>query len=143
MGRIEITCPKCNQVNVKHTGWAAVFNQQSSSVCDLCGAWLPTGNPVLDRALAPTFDRIRGGTWWRAPIWASIYLLHAFVGAGLMIIVMIPVAVSWPSFMNQPPAFRGGPIIFGAVAGLLLAERSRRRGTLLGNPRQPSGLRKE
>ena len=130
MQRVEVRCPRCNQVNV--------LNKGGSGVCHVCRAWLPSGNPALDRIVGPVFERI-SAKWWRADVWSlyvSSYLLHAFVGAGIAFILTIPMFVEWPGALDQPPAIKTAPLVLGAVGGLLLADRSRRRGTLIRNSRQ-------
>jgi hypothetical protein len=61
-------------------------------------------------------------------MWAAVYFLHAFVAAGLF---TIGAAVLWPALVNQPASVRMLPMLAGIVVGLLLAERSRRAGSLL------------
>jgi uncharacterized membrane protein YqjE len=67
-------------------------------------------------------------------MWGALYLIHMFVGVGLLTLATVLV---WPSFgINQPVHVRVAPMICGAMAGLLLAEHSRRSGTLLGHPKE-------
>lgn len=121
MGRIEITCQQCHQLNVRYTGWAALFNPRRPRYCTLCETELATGRRrALDRLLA-------------APMWVCVYLLHVVIGAVLPGIVA---ALVWPSVLDQPLYMRVVPLLCGALAGLLLAERSRRAGTLLSRPRR-------
>jgi hypothetical protein len=68
-------------------------------------------------------------------MWAAVYFMHAFVGVGIF---MLGAAMLWSDLVNQPLGVRVAPMAVGLVLGLLLAERSRRRGTLLGRPRPPS-----
>ena len=49
---------------------------------------------------------------------------------------MVGAGIIWPGIINEPLAIRAAPLAVGAAAGLLLAEWSRRRGTLLGHRRR-------
>ena len=121
MGRLEITCPQCHQLNVRYTGWAALFNPRRPRYCTLCETELATGRRhALDMLLA-------------VPRWVCVYLCHIVIGAVLPGIVA---ALVWPSILDQPLYVRVVPLLCGALAGLALAERSRRAGTLLSRPRR-------
>lgn len=100
---------------MRYTGWRAlVLNPRRDWLCTFCGADLETGERSgLDRAL-------------QLPVVASIYLMHAFVGAGLAMLALLFV----PSLF-EPRWLALALLAGGAVAGLAKAELNRRRGTLL------------
>ena len=116
MARTEIVCRHCHQVNVRHSGWQGfLLDPRWPENCTICMSPLD-GSPrgVVDAAIG----RIK---------WAAVYFLHAFVGAGIL---MVGSLILWPGMMNRPWFVRVAPMAAGLVAGLLLAERSRRAGTL-------------
>src|SRR2546426_12785173 len=121
MGRFEITCQKCHQLNVRYSGWAALLNPRWPRECTVCRAELVTGSRT-------SLDKVHGTL-----MWAALYLLHMLVGVGLL---TLATALVWPTLINQPVYVRVAPMLCGAMAGLFLAELSRRGGTLLGHPKE-------
>jgi hypothetical protein len=122
MARSEVTCTRCHQVNVRHSGWAGFFlNPRWAWTCTLCGT-------PLDGSPRGRVDEVR--SWF---MWSTAYLGHALAGLGLAVLL----SLLWPGLINQPLAVRLAPMALGVVLGLMLAERSRRAGTLLGR-RKPA-----
>jgi hypothetical protein len=128
MQRTETYCPRCRQVNVRHEGrWAWLVNPRSATHCTLCGTHLQTG-------LRDGLDLAHG-----IVMWVALYLGHVVVGAGGMAVVSV---LLWPEIMSRPVVVRVAPLILGVLAGGMLAERSRRRGRLLGHSRVEKGGRR-
>lgn len=64
-----------------------------------------------------------------------IYFYHLIVGVGVFVIGGAIIALFLGKFaeMTERPIIGWSLMIIGGVAGIALAERSRRRGTLAGN----------
>ena len=123
MGRAELVCPRCHQVNVRYDGivGAIVRPRGSSTCCQLCQADLVTG----DR---DWFDAFVG-----AFMFAAVYLIHAMVGLmAIGVPVVILLYLRWPTVVEDHAIVRIVPLLLGTGLGALLAERSRRQRTLLG-----------
>lgn len=113
---VRITCPHCRQVNARYRGWAGFFlNPKRPEDCTLCGTELRTGK-------RDAMGRAHG-----MMMWTTTYVLHAFVGAA----ILIPVVLLFPDFTVLSIPVRVAPLAAGGVMGLLMAERARRRGSLL------------
>lgn len=61
-------------------------------------------------------------------MWVALYLVHVVVGAGGTAVLS---GLFWREIINRSIVVRVMPLILGALAGVILAERSRRSGSLL------------
>lgn len=131
-GRWEIDCPKCKQVNVRSTtGFRTLLNPRYANLCTLCGTPL---DPLMVTS-GVVDEVVRKGH--SALMWSAVYVMHVLVGVGISIIggPLIALFLGKHAEMTERPLIGWSLMIVGAVAGIALAEWSRRRGTLLGNRR--------
>jgi len=123
MARIEIVCPNCRQINRRGTDFVGrLLDPRQPKLCTLCGTNLRTGK------------RDAGGLALGAMGWMATYFLNAFVGAGGFLLLFIGTLLAWPDFFETHPGWSQvlgiTPMIAGALVGLVLAERARRKGEL-------------
>src|SRR4051812_42663610 len=84
MARQEHRCPRCGQLNARYTGLVgALYNPRFASECGACHADLKTGrrDPLTAIFGWLTLD--------------ALYLVHAMVGAGLVMVVAFFVPELW------------------------------------------------
>jgi hypothetical protein len=72
-------------------------------------------------------------------MWVALYLVHVVVGAGGMAVLS---GLFWPEIINRSIVVRVLPLVLGALAGVILAERSRRSGSLLSRSKIKKGARR-
>jgi hypothetical protein len=114
--RTAIHCPNCRQLNLRYHGSKGyLLNPRRPECCTICGTDLKTGR-------RGAFGRVRA-----VFMWTTLYSIHAFIGGALI----IPVALFYPDLMRQPMQVRVALLVVGIGLGLLAAEQSRRRGSLL------------
>lgn len=120
MPRVDITCSRCRQLNARYYGQDEDLNPfyDQAPYCGFCGGELLSG-------------RSGWASGWSTGIMSRtmIYGFHIVIGAalGLMAGGLLMSITKMKPLLAVCAA--GGP-----VAGILLAEWSRRRGTLLVNP---------
>ena len=123
MARIEIVCPNCRQINRRGADFVGrLLDPRQPQLCTLCGTNLRTGK------------RDAGGFALGAMGWMATYFLNAFVGAGGLTLLFMGILLAWPEFFETNPGWSPvlGTIalVTGALVGLALAERARRKGEL-------------
>ena len=139
-GRWEFECSRCKQINARYTmGIRTLMNPRDAESCTLCGTHL---DPNMARMLESGTGVSGGfyGTMRRTHstlMFAVIYFYHAVLGVGIIMLGMVVIVLftgEIEAFVEKPWL---GTLVFwllmgiGAIGGIALAERTRRRGGLL------------
>lgn len=134
MARIEIVCPNCRQVNRRGADFVGrLLDPRQPQLCTLCGTNLRTGK------------RDAGEFGLGVLGWTATYLMNAFVGAAGLALTFVGVLLAWPELFETHPGWRQFlgiiSLIAGAVVGLVLAERARRKGELHTHAKRAKGFK--